>query len=497
MAALLRRHSAKLAVSAALAAIAAVAAIAGLYLAYPGYVDHTEPSIAALSWRLMEGYPVYHGLDHPDRTSIPYGPLAYGVHAAIFALFGGSLATGKLAGLASALFVPLLFLIGWRRRGLVYASAASLLASGFVLLLIPFSVWNRPDPFIVLFVAAALWAMNSAEKEKPEWAKTLIIAAAGGLAVNLKIHAGIYFIPIAFLHCHGRGFTRFLALSLAGAAVAAAPFAFSPFSLADYTAWFSLQAAGKAFSPESYGPVLKKALLYLIPALVFFPALKSAGDAVGKEGKIYFWSYIVSLLALVPLAARPGGGHYYLYPFFPLAIDMTLRFAGNSRFARFSTATLTVAAVFVLMLSVPVQKRFLRHLDWPLATSIHTEIDDIIVRYSGQTIEMGYGGKPAGGSSYKLTYYKSLLVMAGNPYSLDATAGAEMLKLGVAFPEAAIERIRACRTDLWLVPKGEAPFAMRSYYGEPAFPEVFRQAFLGTYKKSASFSHFDLWACRE
>ncbi len=155
MAALLRRHGAKLAVSAALAAIAVIAAIAGLYLAYPGYIDHTEPSIAALSWRLMEGYPVYHGLDHPDRTNIPYGPLAYGVHAAIFAFFGGSLATGKLAGLASALFVPLLFLIGWRRRGLVYASAASLLASGFVLLLIQFSVWNRPDPFIVLFVAAA------------------------------------------------------------------------------------------------------------------------------------------------------------------------------------------------------------------------------------------------------------------------------------------------------------------------------------------------------
>ncbi len=493
MTALLSQHGAKLAVFAALAAIAVIAAIAGLYLAYPGYVDHTEPSIAALSWRLFEGHPVYHGLEAPDRTSIPYGPLAYGIHAVIFALFGGSLATGKLAGLAAAMFVPLFFLIGWRRWGLVHASAASLLASGFILLLIPFSIWNRPDPFIVLFVVIALWVMNSADKEKPEWVRTLIIATAGGMAVSLKIHAGIYFVPIALLHCHGRGFTRFLALSLAGAAVAMAPFAFSAFSLADYTVWFSLQAAGKAFSPEAYGPVLKKALLYLIPALVFFPALKSTG----KGGKIYFWSYMVSLLVLIPLAARPGGGHYYLYPFFPLAIDLTLRFAGNSRYARFSTTTLLVAAVFVLMLSVPVQKRFLRNLDWTLATSIDAEVKDIIAHFSGKTIEMGYGEKTAGGASYDLTYYKSLLVMAGNPYSLDATVGAEMLKLGIAFPKAAIERIGACRTDLWLVPKGEAPFAMWSYYGGPAFPEVFRQAFLGAYKKSASFTYFDVWACRE
>ena len=490
---ILSRHGTKLAVFTALLAIAMIAVIAGLYLAYPGYADHTEPSVAALSWRLLEGHPVYHGLEAPDRTGIPYGPLSYGIHAVIFALFGGSLATGKLAGLAAAISAPLFFLIGWRCWGLVYASAASLLASGFVLLLIPFSIWNRPDPFIVLFVVIALWVMSSADREKPEWTRTLIIAIAGGMAVSLKVHAGIYFVPIAFLHCYGRGFTHFFSLCLAGAAVALAPFAFSAFSLADYTVWFSLQAAGKAFSPEAYGPVLKKALLYLIPALVFFPALKSTG----KGEKIYFLSYIAGILVLIPLAARPGGGHYYLYPFFPLAIDMTLRFSGNSRYKRFSTTILLVAAVFVLMLSVPVQKRFLRNLDWPLAASINAEVKDIITRFSGKTIEMGYGEKTAGGASYDLTYYKSLLVMAGNPYSLDATVGAEMLKLSIAFPEAAIERIRACQTDLWLVPKGEAPFAMRSYYGEPAFPEVFRQAFLGAYKKSASFSHFDVWACRE
>jgi len=335
--------------------------------------------------------------------------------------------------------------------------------------------------------------MSSADREKPEWTRTLIIAIAGGMAVSLKVHAGIYFVPIAFLHCYGRGFTHFFSLCLAGAAVALAPFAFSAFSLADYTVWFSLQAAGKAFSPEAYGPVLKKALLYLIPALVFFPALKSTG----KGEKIYFLSYIAGILVLIPLAARPGGGHYYLYPFFPLAIDMTLRFSGNSRYKRFSTTILLVAAVFVLMLSVPVQKRFLRNLDWPLAASINAEVKDIITRFSGKTIEMGYGEKTAGGASYDLTYYKSLLVMAGNPYSLDATVGAEMLKLSIAFPEAAIERIRACKTDLWLVPKDEAPFAMWSYYGEPAFPEVFRQTFLDAYKKSTSFTYFDIWVCRE
>ncbi|HJN23613.1 MAG TPA: hypothetical protein QF509_06895 [Rhodospirillales bacterium] len=62
MTALFSRYGAKLAVFAALAAIAVIAAVGGLYLAYPDYLDHTEPSVAALSWRLLEGHPVYHGL---------------------------------------------------------------------------------------------------------------------------------------------------------------------------------------------------------------------------------------------------------------------------------------------------------------------------------------------------------------------------------------------------------------------------------------------------
>jgi len=32
--------------------------IGGSYLLYPGYLDHGEPSITVMSWRLLDGVPV-------------------------------------------------------------------------------------------------------------------------------------------------------------------------------------------------------------------------------------------------------------------------------------------------------------------------------------------------------------------------------------------------------------------------------------------------------
>jgi len=89
-----------------------------------------------------------------------------------------------------------------------------------------------------------------------------------------------------------------------------------------------------------------------------------------------------------------------------------------------------------------------------------------------------------------------MLLLAGNPYTLDAAVTIEWSKLNIAFPDSTLALIRGCSTDLWLIPKGERPFAMIGYYGNPVFEASFIAAFLASYAKDKSFEYFDVWACK-
>lgn len=473
-----------------------LAVLSSVYLAYPGFVDHTEPSVAAISWRLLEGDAVYHGLEDADRTAIPYGPIAYAVHASVFAVLGGGLLPAKVGSVMAALATPLLLLAAWRRETPGLKAGGIIVALGFILYLVPFSIWNRPDPFIAVLVAGAVWAIRSAEEKTAPWGATVLIAVLAGLAVNLKVPSGVFFVPLVLFHCWGRPLRHFLMACGVGLFTVLLPFSLAAFPFDGYVVWFAEQAGGKAFSWEPYGPVLKKGTLYALP-LLFFALARRRPESVTRREHVYLWSYVLCLVILLPLAARPGAGSYYYYPFFPLTVDLMLRFTRGVEVRRLAAGLLGLVALVMVLISVPVQKRFWRTLDWERSESVFSEVQSIVETKMDHSMEMGYGASSAGFPSYKLTFYKALLVMAGNPYSLDATVGAEMLRIGVPMPEEALERIRTCRTDLWLVPKGEEPFALKSYYGTPAFSEAFRQAFMGAYQRSESMEHFDIWACRD
>ena len=58
--------------------------LAATYLVYPGYLDHGEPSVALISWRLLDGAPAFLSLGDPALVSNVYGPLTYAVHAVSF-----------------------------------------------------------------------------------------------------------------------------------------------------------------------------------------------------------------------------------------------------------------------------------------------------------------------------------------------------------------------------------------------------------------------------
>ncbi len=473
-----------------------VAAIAISYLLYPGYLDHGESIVAMTSWRLFQGFPIYPPFDGPDRTMNIYGPVTSLIHAGVYALAGHGVASSKAAGFAATLLLPVVVFLTHKPRGFTIASGAAILAVGLILIGIPFTIWNRPDPMIMLLAAVAVWVMRTpgGGDANPGWGKDLLIALLGGLAVGLKIHAGLYFVPVVLAHCRGRGPRPFLVIAAVAAAATFAPFLFEPFSLADYFSWFPL-VSDKPFSFAGFMKVLRYGFFYLSPALFFVAALRSANGAVNRADWVYFLSFLACVAVVFVPASKPGAGWYYMAPFLAVSVDMIVRYSSLvTRNKTFVGAGFAVLAVALLVISVPVQKRFFRALHWQAAEEITLDLNDIMGAYPAKSIQMGGGDSIPG---YNTTFYRPLLVFAGNPYTLDVGVMIELSKMGVPLHEGTLRRLETCHTDIWLVPKGERPFDLIGYYGNRVFDETFREAFLGNYEKRKSFTYFDAWVCKE
>lgn len=487
------------------AALAALDVVwAGLvYLVYPGYVDHGEPSVALISWRLLDGVAAYPAFDDPGGVANIYGPLTYVVHALVFATLGPSVAAGKWAGVAAAILIPVGVLLSHRRRGWGDAALAAALSAALVAFHLPTTIWNRPDSLLALLVVIAVWTANAAQPGRPEWGKTIVIAVCGGAAVALKIHGGIYVAPVAVFHCldRGRGVRSFAAMCAVGAAVAALPFASPLFSAGNYAEWLAL-LAGKASPPDHLLTMLRFGVVYMVPLALFLVVRARAREAAGSNGAAgvsvaetgYAAAYGVALVAAAYLGGKPGAGIHYFFPLAAITADMCLRFLPRVGWRpKVQAAALAAFAAVVLIISVPVQKRFYRALHWDRAAAIEAEIGAVVAAYPGRTIEMGVGAKAA---TYPRTYQKTRLVLAGHPYTVDAGVLTEWSKLGIPLSEVTLAMIRGCSTDVWLIPRGEEPFAMIGYYGNRIFGPAFRDAFLTSYAKDKSFQYLDVWTCR-
>jgi hypothetical protein len=418
--------------------------------------------------------------------------VTYLVHALTYLLAGPGVASGKVAGLAAVAAIPIIVFGTHRRLGLSPALAAAILAAGFVLVAVPVSVWNRPDPFLALLVAVSVCVMRTSAPGQPEWGRSLVIALCGGLAVGFKIHAGLYFVPVALYHCTGRGFKNFLFMSAVGVAVILVPFAAEQFSLSNYLAWFPMQL-GKTADPALLQKVFRYSIFYAAPILFFVAALKWPNGDIDRPEKVYFSSFVFCLALLVVPATKPGAGWHHFFPLLAICIDMIVRYAGAVTGGKMIVQTAVAAlAAALLIVSIPIQKRFARALHWHEARRITADLDAVMAAFPGKTIQMGTGETFTG---YNRTFYKPLLVFAGHPYTLDVGIILEISANGVPLPEATITRINDCHTQIWLVPAGESPFAMTGYYGNPVFDERFRAAIGANYEKRKEFRYFDAWAC--
>jgi hypothetical protein len=121
------------------------------------------------------------------------------------------------------------------------------------------------------------------------------------------------------------------------------------------------------------------------------------------------------------------------------------------------------------------------------------DLDQFMATHPNRTIGMGYGAV-----SYQLSTYRPQLVFAGNPYLLDSASLMEMQASGLNnTPESTLNALRTCQTEIWLIPKGNPPFQVYSYYPplQKLFSDEFRKTFAEHYDRQSETEFYDAWFC--
>lgn len=481
----------------ALMSLCVVFVFAGSYLIYPGYLDTGEPNIVALAWRLLEGYPVYLPVDDAARITNLYGPYLYLIHAGVFGLFGASVMIGKLPGILALVIGLALVAITYRRDGLSALSLALAYSAGIVCLNLPATIWDRPETFMIACVAAGVFLKNFGDDQNAKWLRVIGFGALIGVMMGLKAFAPIYFLPLGVLMLFRDGIIACVLTVCVALAVTAFPFAFDTFQFEHLRDLLGLMTT-KPDSLEGLLKVLRYALYYFIPAVVFVIAIvRSSPSVERRDGLLICTGLFIAMALVIYPAQKPGAGMYYLVPFAPVVADLMVRGLRASKALSHHSSFLWPAlliAIFVNVLAIPTDKRFWRSLDWDTANGVAAEIDSVAKSYPDKSIEIGIGDN---NDSYRKTYQRTRLVFDGHPYTLDTSIVIETTAWGIDIKPSTIELISTCATDIWLIPAGERPFDWIGYYGNDIYGPAFRAAFTKAYDKVEQRTFFDVYACRQ
>jgi hypothetical protein len=489
-----------------IAVFAAFGAAAGTYLWSIDFRDHVEPLIAANSWLLWRGEPIYHAVDTQQRHTLPYGPYLFSLHALALSLFGPSTFASKLMAVVA---VSGSFAFLWAAIRRVASSRGALLFTGLTAALVLrfgyLAISSRPDPFLIFAVSAALFAAT-----RRGIAAAVLFGTAMGLAVHMKTHGIFYFIPLGILAWRtGWRLQAAVLAATVAVTVTIVPFAFLPHSSAsDYLAALRI-AAGYRFGQMEVFLCLGWLLTIFLPAVVpriFARLTRRREDALPDQpGVLYLGAVALSCAAVFVPAAQLGSGPHHFLPFIPLialyaaeqrhhgiVFPWTGTAAGligqSLRWSWLSSCALVAVGLtyFNCARFIGAQPRGLHERD---------DVRQIVKRHSDKTVLMGVGGD----NDYWLTTRRHELVFAGMPATLDPVTMMDFKGRALPEPElAAVTAELAARHGkpvMWVIPRNAAPFSMRTWYApnDVLFSDRFRADFAQQFERKGSTEFFDLY----
>jgi len=482
-------------------------AILAVNTAYAGFLDHIEPSLVAISWLFRKGAPLYHPLPFVDRYSMLYGPSCFLPYAGAFWLGGGSTIAAKLVVAATdALTLFLLF----RTFRSLFDRSGALIA---VALLLVIAHALRPNHYFfqvrgdaLIICASALGLFGATRRSR--WG-LLALAVGVALLVDSKFTGLIYAIPLFALVIETHGWRVAAGVVAAAGALATLPFLLPNVSIRQYLSWIQL-ATGH---PRSFTDL--RATLLALPILAL-PLPLIVGRAPWKDARLldFFRANRARALALgVSLAlatiasTRIGAGSHHLLPLLPALgyeyarLHRVVKASPQTAEASFGYGLLWCCAALVLSVRIGggLREVLLPWTQWTWARDVSSDVTSFVSRQRGHRIQMGYGD-----TADPVTQYRTEIAFATDRLMLDPEAINDMDLDGVQIPKATFEALESCTADVWLIPKGKAPFALNNEFSDlypqliaprPMFSVAFRNAFIQHYSKTETTKYFDVWRC--
>lgn len=477
----------------ALVVVAWYLLMAWAYALAPSFLDHFEPGIALGALRVLAGEQAFHDSQSAAQYASIYGPNVYLVNAAWIALWPEVIAGSKLAGAVAGMVFCAVFAVACiRKHGRTVACFQLAFTLGGGLLFGHASYWNRPEPLQLIGVALALLSLTLTS---PLWI-AVALGTAVAILVNLKIHSVLYVLPIIGVLVSHRQWRELGLGALVAAVGVTAPFlATDLFSIRNYIHML-LGAAQHSMSLALF----ERNVVFL----VLFATPLAACAAYGRRALVddAGGAYLVTLGGVGVLAcligSKVGAGPHHLLPLLPLVawgLGQPLR--AFVRAGALRTVPTVLAAVWIV-----VVLGFAGRVQWRVWTSIQHDQGRLVIAdlaavraaYPQSSIQMG----TAGTDQWPLYWYRPVL-RSRNPVDfLDATTWMDAHMLGRDLPASARDVLARGQFDVWLIPKGGAPFTQTSYY--PPFGEIFsadvRQSFAHGYQKARSSAYFDIYLAR-
>lgn len=202
------------------------------------------------------------------------------------------------------------------------------------------------------------------------------------------------------------------------------------------------------------------------------------------------------------LGCKTGAGLWHLLPFLPVVATMAatrLRehrspncSQSGGRRASLSVPLATASIATVAVSSAMSQWTVIAFVRADEGASVRRDIESIRTNHPGASIVMGYGGRPG----YEYTFFKPLLFDLTQDDFLDAATLMDLHAAGVEIPEATLRKIHSHEYDLFLIPKGAAPFSIRAWgpHSWWLFGNRLPFAFVRSYAKIGETQFFDVWA---
>jgi hypothetical protein len=448
------------------------------YLFSGAYLDHVEGEVVISGWQYFHGQPLYQMQDGAPRFATFYGPLAYLLQVPALMLLGANVTVSKLTSvmalLATILVIGRHFIRhpseGDARHGICFLVAALLLFS-------PVSFWVRSDPLETALVAIAVASTATRRSE-------VCVGICMGLAVNLKVHAFFYFIPLLVDLWNTKGIRALLVSVGTSVATFILPFLAPGISFDDYVAGLAQQIGNRGQTSSQLWPISITLSLLLFPL-----ALPLVTQRQQRRTKIYAAATLLTALALLYPATAPGCGAYHFLPLVPVLADLHHRLRPNGLIAELTPMAMLVVACLGA-------GQTLGELAAGRGSDLVSAEALSLAQHSAvQPVQIGYGDNPR---SYLLSQLsRTVLALNSYPAVIDAHVLMELREAGFDGSARWIHDLAECRIRRWLLPHGERPFAVNSYYydNKPLFDQRFRHAFFKHYEIVRRTKLFDLWDC--